>query len=227
MENKYYQYSPIRSFYDLIKNQIIMLTRKRIWSFIIPCLYIIFIIITFVFLDFDFKDMIFVVIFIFCYFLLFFIIYYRVLNTTSLSYLRNIEIEKDGFKILCKDGFSQFIKYEDINVIKYNFYPLISMVLPLFSSFKNFSIKYNNNEGEKEIIIFLNINRVYEALDVIIFHIPKKKQINIRTINGKVVASFDKKTGFIDIETFWGEIFLIILAIIVAAFWIYLGFFFK
>lgn len=144
---------------------------------------------------------------------------------------------QDGFWIINKDNQEEFISHNNIESINYQPYIVgrmanIFLSNILFYSFyfsKHFLIYYQSNgEEEKEIRIPLNVNKVYEALDLIIGRIPETKRGNVRMMEGKVTASLPGKSPLgIDLDTLRGKIILTLLFLIVIGIWLFMTFYLQ
>lgn len=221
--------NPFKSFWVLFKNQIIMVNRSVVGLILVIVILMALASWPF-FLDFpNIQYLIFLPVALFVLFILDFLVYLFLLRFSPAFHVRELEFTESGFWVTNKNSERLFISYQNIDSIHYRFYPYASMFSSLMRSSlampwafsRHFLIKFRQeNDTRSELRIPLNITCVYQALDIIIKHLPEEKRGNVRVMNGKVTASLAKKTWFIDLETPSGKLILVVLAIIVLAFWI-------
>lgn len=174
--------------------------------------------------------------------IIYFLAYQIALKFFSIFYTKGLKFidNKDGFYVIYKNNQEEFINYQDIISINHKRYyvgemaseSLNSLLSFLFFLYHHFSIQFQCATGEKkEIAIPLNIFKIYQALDIIISHIPESKQGNVRVIKGKVTASMESKTSFfglnINLDKPRGKFILIVFAVVVLALWISIIIFLK
>lgn len=178
--------NPLISFVILGWNKIALLTRKKVGTAIVIAV-LLFVILIPLSMDFpNWEYMQFLLIISPIFVITGFPVYVYWLFVSPIYSVKRIEFfdEKDGFELLKKNGIRTFISYKDINSMQCEF----DQFIRIYEA--HFLIAFKNSEGKKEeILLSLDITKIYDALDRIVHHIPKEKWGNIRVIDGKVTMS--------------------------------------